>query len=171
MKNNKKTLVFLVDDDSIFLKVLETQFKEQTPYEIKTFSTGEECLKYLPSNPDLIFLDYNLDTAESKAHNGLYILEEIKARSPKVEVIMLSSQDRMDVAVNCMKKHAFDYIVKSEAAFVRAQKSISTFFYQKELEEKVTKYKTSSIVAISMIALIILGTIVAEICFPKVMNK
>jgi two-component system OmpR family response regulator len=61
----KPFIVFLVDDDFIFLKVLETQFNEQTDFIIKTFSTGDECLLNLSDNPDIIFLDYYLTPDDS----------------------------------------------------------------------------------------------------------
>ncbi len=50
-------------------------------------------------------------------------LDRIKAFNPLIPVIMLSAQDKIEVAVNCMKHKAFDYIVKSETAFLRLSKS------------------------------------------------
>lgn len=160
MKNKKKYTVFLVDDDPIFLKVLETQFTEQTPYSIKTFSTGEECLNNLLQKPDVIFLDYYLNSTKSVAENGLAILDKIKLENPEIDVIMLSSQDSMSIAINCIRHQAFDYIVKSEASFVRSQKTIATMFYQKKLKKDLSFYKTIGIVASSSIVLLLFGIIV-----------
>ena len=42
-------------------------------------------------------------------------------------MVVLLSQDKIDVAVSCMHHRAFDYVVKSETAFVRLQKIITTF--------------------------------------------
>ncbi|MDZ4664042.1 MAG: SpoIIE family protein phosphatase [Bacteroidota bacterium] len=136
-------LIFLVDDDPIFLKVLETQFTERAHHIIKTFSTGEECLRNLSKKPDLIFLDYYLHP-EDPSLNGLIILDKIKAADPEIQVIMLSSQDQIEVAVNCMKHEAFDYIIKSEATFMRAQKAITVLFNQRKLEKEVVFYRTSA---------------------------
>ena len=136
-------LIFLVDDDPIFLKVLETQFTERTHHIIKTFSTGEECLRNLSKKPDLIFLDYYLHP-EDPSLNGLIILDKIKTANPEIQVIMLSSQDQIEVAVNCMKHEAFDYIIKSEATFMRAQKAITVLFNQRKLEKEVVFYRTSA---------------------------
>jgi DNA-binding NtrC family response regulator len=38
---------------------------------------------------------------------------------------MLSSQDKIDVAISCMHHKAFDYVVKSETSFLRLQKNIT----------------------------------------------
>lgn len=136
-------LLFLVDDDPIFLKVLETQFKEQTDYVIKTFSTGEDCIENLAQKPDLIFLDYYLNP-ENLARTGIQVLDEIKAIDCNIPVVMLSSQDEIEVAVNCMKHEAFDYIIKNEATFIRAKKVISVLFNQNKLREEVVFYRTSA---------------------------
>ena len=171
MKNLKKTSVFLVDDDPIFLKVFETQFKEQTPFEIKTFSTGEECLKNLPQKPDIIFLDYFLNTANPKNNNGLQILDKIKSADSAIPVVILSSQEQIEVAVNCMKHNALDYIVKSEVSFIRAQKAITVLINQKQFEKEFVLYKTSSIILSSLIAVLILVFLIMLICYPGWMNK
>jgi DNA-binding NtrC family response regulator len=53
---------------------------------------------------------------------------------------MLSSQDRIDVAINCMHHKAFDYIVKSETAFLRLQKVIDTILNTQKLEKSIEWY-------------------------------
>ena len=60
--------------------------------------------------------------------------------NPLIPVIMLSSQDSIDVAVNCMKHKAFDYIVKSETAFLRLQKVIAYIFQTRKTEEALNWY-------------------------------
>jgi len=140
MKDEKKILVFLVDDDALYLKSLEIDFRANTPFEIKTFATGEACLKSLISNPDVIVLDYHLNGVNKHAINGLTALERIKAANPKIPVIMLSSQDKIDVAVNCMKHQALDYIVKSETAFLRLQKAITILFHYQKMEKALSWY-------------------------------
>jgi two-component system OmpR family response regulator len=140
MTNEKKILVFLVDDDALFLKSLEIDFMTNTACVIKSFATGEACLKNLKENPDVIILDYYLNGVNKHAINGLTTLDRIKAINPKIPVIMLSSQDKIDVAVNCMKHQAFDYIVKSETAFLRLQKAITIVFHYQQIEKALSWY-------------------------------
>jgi len=170
MTNQKKIKVFLVDDDPIFQKVLETQFKERTPHEIKTFSTGEDCLKKLNEKPDIIFLDYQLNSLSPKAQTGLQILNKIKAIDPEIEVVMLSSQDHIEVAVNCMKHDAFDYIVKSESAFMRAQKTISEILKIKKIKKEVVFYRTSSILLCFAVVITITIVVVIQIYYPSLLK-
>ncbi len=138
MKNKVK--LFLVDDDAVLLKSLEIQFLEQADFEIETFATGELCIKNLGQKPDIIVLDYHLDGVDKNAINGMKTLDKIKELNGGIPVIMLSSQDRIDVAVACMHHKAFDYVVKSETAFVRLQKVISTIFKYQKMEKELSWY-------------------------------
>lgn len=140
MVNEKKILLFLVDDDPLFLKSLEIEFAQNTESDIKTFATGELCIKNIAQNPDIIILDYYLNGVNKNAINGLETLDRIKTINSQVPVIMLSSQDKIEVAVNCMKHQAFDYIVKSETAFIRLQKAITTIFHYQKIEKALSWY-------------------------------
>jgi DNA-binding NtrC family response regulator len=135
-----KILIFLVDDDSVFLKSLEIEFLQHADFNIKTFATGELCLEKLSEYPDVIILDYMLDGIDKTAMNGMKTLDRIKAFNPDVPVIMLSAQDKIEVAIDCMHHRAFDYVVKSETAFVRLQKLITSIFKYKKMEKELKWY-------------------------------
>ncbi len=138
--NNEKRKIFLVDDDELFLKSLEIDFREHNDYIVETFSSGELCLKNLEHKPDVVILDYHLDGINKNAMNGLQTLDEIKIHNPDISVIILSSQDKIDVAINCMHHKAFDYVVKSETAFMRLQKIIVSIFLYKKMEKVLNWY-------------------------------
>ncbi len=140
MKNNDKIKLFLVDDDAVFLKLLEIEFLQHADFEIETYSTGELCVKHLAHNPDVIILDYHLDGIEKNAMNGIKTLDKIKATNSDIPVIMLSSQDKIDVAIDCMHHRATDYVVKSETAFMRLQKIITNIFSYKKMEKELNWY-------------------------------
>jgi len=137
---NEKIKLFLVDDDAVFLKSLEIEFLQHADFAIETYATGELCLQNLSHYPDVIILDYFLDGIEKNAMNGIETLDKIKAFNPDIPVVMLSSQDKIDVAINCMHHRAFDYVVKSETAFVRLQKIITTIFKYKKMEKELSWY-------------------------------
>ncbi len=140
MSNANKIKLFLVDDDALFLKSLEIEFLQHADFTIETFATGELSIANLSHNPDVIILDYLLDGIDKNAMNGIETLDKIKAFNPDIPVVMLSSQDKIDVAINCMHHKAFDYVVKSETAFVRLQKIISTIFRYKKMEKELNWY-------------------------------
>jgi two-component system OmpR family response regulator len=140
MNSDKKIKLFLVDDDALFLKSLEIEFLENANFEISTFVTGELCLANLHLKPTIIILDYFLDGIDKHAMNGIETLDKIKAIDDSIQVIMLSSQDSIDVAVSCMHHKALDYVVKSETAFLRLTKIIKSLIEVKKLENELTWY-------------------------------
>ena len=140
MKNENKMHLFLVDDDALFLKSLEIEFHHHTEFTVETFATGELCVENLSHNPDVIILDYHLNGIDKNAMNGIETLDKIKALNPDIPVVMLSSQDKIDVAISCMHHRAFDYVVKSETAFLRLQKNITAFFHYEKIEKELNWY-------------------------------
>ena len=140
METSKKIKLFLVDDDALFLKSLEIQFLNNGDFDIETFATGELCIENLHKKPDVIILDYHLDGIDKNAMNGLKTLDKIKISNIEIPVIMLSSQDKIEVAVSCMHHKAFDYVVKSETAFLRLQKIITAIFKYQKMEKELNWY-------------------------------
>lgn len=138
--NKDKIKIFLVDDDVLFLKTLEIDFLERADFSIETFATGELCMEALSHKPDVVVLDYFLDGIDRTAINGIETLDKIKAFNSEIPVVMLSSQDSIDVAIDCMHHKAFDYVVKSETAFMRLQKIITTIFHYQKIEKELSWY-------------------------------
>jgi two-component system, OmpR family, response regulator len=138
--NTEKIKIFLVDDDAVFLKSLEIEFTHHTDFTVETFESGEECLAHLDEKPDVIILDYHLNGVNENAINGLETLDKIKAYNPEIPVVILSAQDQIDVAISCMHHKAFDYVVKSETAFLRLQKNITAFFHYERIEKELKWY-------------------------------
>lgn len=140
MSNEKKTKIFLVDDDPLYLKMLEIELSNNEEFIIESFATGEICLANLDKKPDVIVLDYFLDSFDKSAMNGIQVLDKIKSTNPEISVVMLSSQDKIEVAVNCMHHKAFDYIVKSETAYIRLRKAIAVIAHIKKTERALNWY-------------------------------
>ena len=138
--NNKKIKIFLVDDDAVYLKLLEIEFLQHADFIIETFATGELCVDNLSHDPDVIILDYRLDGINKNAMNGIEVLDKIKALNPDIAIVMLSAQDKIDVAINCMHHKANDYVVKSETAFLRLQKIITAIFKYQKMEKELNWY-------------------------------
>ena len=138
--NDEKIKSFLVDDDAVYLKLLEIEFLQHGDFEIETYATGELCIENLQHAPDVIVLDYYLDGINKTAINGIETLDKIKAVNSEIAVIMLSCQDSIDIAISCMHHKAYDYVMKSETAFLRLQKIITTIFSLHKLEKQLKWY-------------------------------
>lgn len=117
MKTLKPT-VFIVDDEPLLTEMLtDYLLKQYAGFIIKSFPTGEACLKNLFENPDIVVLDYYLNTKEKDASNGIDILKEIKKRNKTLPVIMLSSQKSYGIASKTIMYGAMHYVIKGQDAF------------------------------------------------------
>src|SRR5436190_23935051 len=105
------------------MTVMQKDFlKKKFPGSVVTaFNSGETALQGIYFEPDIIILDYHLDSINAEAMNGLQVLKKLKDHFPHVPVIFLSSQEKSEVAANTMKYGAYDYIVKNENAFHRLE--------------------------------------------------
>jgi DNA-binding NtrC family response regulator len=107
-------LIFIVDDDKVILNLLEYIFKSKEGYEVKTFSSGEDCLDHLEMNPNLIVLDHMFYYQGEKRMSGLDTLKELKKRLKDVPVIVLSGQDDSLLVRDFILNGASKYIPKED---------------------------------------------------------
>jgi len=119
--------VFLVDDNELQLAALADYLSGNEALQITTFATGEECLGKLHLNPDVVVLDFNLDSVDRHAANGMEILEQIRKYNQSTRVIILSSQEKYAVALQTISKGAAHYVLKGEDAFEKVKALIDSF--------------------------------------------
>ncbi|MEO6833551.1 MAG: response regulator [Chitinophagaceae bacterium] len=124
MAENKR-LIFLVDDEPIQNEMLKDYLSERFLYDIRAFDNGEDALQNMHLKPEIMILDYHLEGSKKGAKNGVEILKEVKEKYPDTQVIMLSGQDKIDVAVDSIKFGAYDYVVKGETAFSRMENTMN----------------------------------------------
>jgi len=108
--NNHK-LIFIVDDDPFITRLVIKRFDSEG-YRIEAFAYGEDCLKSLDKNPDLIILDYFFVNNDRKVMNGMEVFDKIKESKPGTHVIMLSGQDKGEIVLELARKGIDDYIIK-----------------------------------------------------------
>lgn len=126
MKSEGNIKVFLVDDDPLFLRSMEHHLRQKLApaIRISTFSTGEQCIKNLGLGPDIVLLDYLLNEAYPYASNGGEVMRVIKRNKPDTKVVILSSQEKMDVALDLVKSGAYAYVIKNDLVFLKTVTTI-----------------------------------------------
>lgn len=102
---NKKTTVFVVDDEKSVQESMRMILKDKYP--VFTFNCPEEALADLSLEPDLIFTDIRMFSM-----SGLEFLEKIKKMKPQVEVVMITAYPDFSSSLQALRSGAFDYIVK-----------------------------------------------------------
>ncbi len=109
MKNeNKKNYQILIVDDEPLIRKSLYEILRIDGYRVQMAASGEEALGLIEKNEiDIVVTDFKLPKI-----SGLQLLQEIKSRSPKAEVILITGYGSIESAVEAMKKGAFDYITK-----------------------------------------------------------
>lgn len=111
--------IFVVDDDEMLTMMLSDHLQKNPAYQVSVFHTGESAIENLNQNPDVVILDYQLNSVVEDAKDGMHILKAIKKMDNHMAVIMLSSQDNYGKAVQTIIKGALEYVVKDDNAFDR----------------------------------------------------
>lgn len=112
--------IFVVEDDPAYTKFLKYVLGLNPDYEVEYFTTGKECLNNLHKNPAVITLDYSLPDMP-----GEKVLSQIKSYDPKLNVIIVSAQEKIGTAVELLKLGAYDYIIKDQETKERLLNSIN----------------------------------------------
>ena len=133
--------IFLVDDEPIQNEMLKDYIADRFQYKIKTYDSGETALKDMHLNPEIVVLDFHLNAHLANAQNGVEVLKKIKEQHPAVQVVMLSGQDKLDVAVDSMKHGAYDYVIKGETAFSRMENILNNINELHGLKDANSNYK------------------------------
>lgn len=127
MEIGKAKKIFIVDDDVMLSEALKDWLTRKIPHQVSTFNTGEDCFKHLSDKPDVVVLDYYLNTVSKDAANGIEILQAIIKYDPAIHVIILSSQEHYGIAIQTIQKGAEHYVIKDGNAFEKIASMINEF--------------------------------------------
>lgn len=158
--------VFIVDDEPIQNEMLKDFLTERYLYTINVYESGEAALADMHLKPEIVVLDYHLSGTNRDAKDGITVLKEIKEQSPETQVIMLSGQDKIEVAVDTMKYGAFDYVVKGESAFSRLENIINHASELHKLKVINTSQKKAITFLVTVIILIFIASIYINFIKP-----
>jgi DNA-binding NtrC family response regulator len=105
--NDKNLKIFVVDDDIFHLHAVKKVLSNLGHQDVSVYSNGVDCMMDINQQPDIIFLDHNMDH-----YTGYEVLRKVKRFNPNIIVIMLSAQEEIKIAVDSLKHGAFDYLMK-----------------------------------------------------------
>ena len=101
--------VSIVDDEKELRQSIAT-FVDGTPGFkcVSTYSTAEAALKGLPADkPDVVLMDINLG-----GMNGIECVEQLKAATPAIQVLMLTVYEDTDQIFRALEAGATGYLLK-----------------------------------------------------------
>ena len=101
-----------MDDNAGIRRALEIMLPTHFA-EVKTIPSPATLVSSLEQfRPDVVLLDMNFNTSINTGNEGLYWAGEIKKMVPEVEVVLFTAYADISLAVEGMKRGAFDFIVK-----------------------------------------------------------
>ncbi|HAG90935.1 MAG TPA: hypothetical protein DCL41_03645 [Bdellovibrionales bacterium] len=112
--------VLIVDDSSLFRKLLAKAIEEDG-VTIDMASDGLEAIeKYKGNTPDLVLLDITMPNCDGKE-----CLTQIMHLNPKANVIMISGIESEETVAECLRIGAKGYIPKGDLAITKVQSTQS----------------------------------------------
>ena len=162
MENRNDPLIFIVEDNSIYNRLIMSHLRSHKYIRVESFLSGEECLKNIDRKPDIIIQDYLLDGI-----TGIDVLKATKKKYPDTEFVFLSSQDNIEIAINSIKYGACDYIVKDQHALTKLTNKISKIIADHEVVETNKSFKNGVTYFIAAIITITVVGFVLNYFFPK----
>ena len=133
MQNQNPFKFFIIDNDVFRAKMHEQYLLNLNYSNITCFSNGNDCLINLNQNPDIIFLDHNVDGI-----TALEVLKKIKRYNSTIYVTMVSSQQNIKIAVDALDYGAYDYIFKDHLVYDKMTLIINKISQEKEAMKKLT---------------------------------
>jgi CheY-like chemotaxis protein len=107
-------MIFFVDDDKMIINLLEYTFQSRQQYDVMSFESGEECIKALDLNPDLIVLDHQLANHGESKMDGIQTLEKIRSILPDLPVVVLTGKGTDELFREFLSKGASGYLTKDD---------------------------------------------------------
>ena len=109
---SKKGKILIVDDNAGIRQALKILLPMHFA-EVETLPSPVTLVATLERfKPDVVLLDMNFNTSINTGNEGLYWAAEIKKMVPEVEVVLFTAYADIQLAVEGMKRGAFDFIVK-----------------------------------------------------------
>jgi DNA-binding NtrC family response regulator len=109
-------LVYIIDDDPVYLKFMKEHFKLLGGYRTEVFEHGDEALeKIKTSKPYVIILDNHLKEPNK---SGVFYLKKIIKTKPLVPVIYITADTDVELKKQVEKIGVHSYIIKNQSFLV-----------------------------------------------------
>src|SRR5258706_12720037 len=109
-------LVFIIDDDPVYLKFMQGHFNRMEGLATEVYATGEEALANLSTKkPFLIILDHHL---KEPAKDWLFYLKKIRKKNSKIPIIYITADTTPSLWELVEKSKVQGFIYKNETFLV-----------------------------------------------------
>lgn len=137
-----KIRLLLVDDEKDFVEQISQRLKLRNMEVFKAFSGRQALEEISKALFDVVILDVAMPEMD-----GIETLRQIKAKSPLIEVIMLTGHATVETAIEGMKLGAYDYLKKPAVIAELLDKVTGAYERKQAHEEKIRQAKVNEIIS------------------------
>lgn len=113
VKASEQTIVFVLDPNVVYQRVLSQYLKVAGIPSVITFSDPEKMLSSIKLHPDVLISEYLFS---KNTLYGAQVLAKVRKHSPATDIYFHTSLRDVDAAVNAIQSGAVDYIIKRTSA-------------------------------------------------------
>ncbi len=128
--------IFIVDDDVFYLNIFKQQLSIIGFNDVTEFIDGKDCLLQLSDKPDVIFVDYNMDSI-----SGSELITQIKLINPSIFIVMISAQSNTTPSFEALQLGAFDFILKDNYVEKKLTEILNNIISIKNINEMKNNLK------------------------------
>ena len=110
-------LIYIIERDELYAQTLEQHLREHFKATVKKYPSLADAEADLKEDPEIILLDYDQYPPDA--------ISKIIDRHKSTNVIWMVKEDKIQPALDMMKYGAYDYFVKGENGYIRAQNLIT----------------------------------------------
>jgi PAS domain S-box-containing protein len=134
------TKVLVVDDEESIRNLMRMTL-ELDGYEVMTALDGPTALEEFQKNgPEVVLLDVRMPGMD-----GVEVLGRLKSLNPDVEVIIITGHGDMDMAIECLRKQASNFLTKpvsEELLSLSLKRAIEKIALKKKLKQYTLNLET-----------------------------
>ena len=119
-----KHKVFLIEDNPTEGFLLRLALSSVKNLEMTHFKTGGELMEKIDESPSVAIVDLNLPDIY-----GLDLIKEIKKKSEKTKIIVVSAQREIDVIAAVQTEGTPYYLVKSDSVLKNLKSIVEDFLF------------------------------------------
>ncbi len=125
-----KKLVFIIDDDPVYLKFMKSHFSQMEEFQTQVFQTGTEALTALANaKPFLIILDHSF---LNDSRTGLEYLKEIRKKDSRIPVIYITATNDDALRAKTSRLKVDHYILKDDVFLMHLRTALDKLKNQPE---------------------------------------
>jgi DNA-binding NtrC family response regulator len=125
--------IAIIEDDKWYAEMLKYHVSLNPEIEANEFANSSEYFQS-KRDYDIVIMDYGLPDID-----GASLLEKISTQRSSSDIVVVSGQEDVGVAIELLKNGAFDYIVKDDDTKDRLWNTINKIKEKRELKERIVE--------------------------------